>query len=181
MADPMWWQKFQNFSYLHETRYNGVYGNKLNNTICVAWLQDELKWLNYWPQKPPVNFVRYIKSAIFNFVFLASDLKSVISKNICTEFHTNLTKSCILPIFGCLLAHFAEDEIYSEFVIFWFVLSDKGESFWDHVVHSNPKLAKEINSGDVAADPYNKFETDVNLVKELGVGIFKWLIHYSYN
>ncbi|XP_033215472.1 myrosinase 1-like [Belonocnema kinseyi] len=52
-------------------------------------------------------------------------------------------------------------------------LTDIGESLWDNVVHLNPRLVKDMSNADVAADSYNKFKTDVNLVKNLGANTYR--------
>lgn len=50
-----------------------------------------------------------------------------------------------------------------------FVKLGKGESIWDNFTHREPSPIKDSGTGDIACDSYNKYKTDVQLVKNIGV------------
>ena len=46
----------------------------------------------------------------------------------------------------------------------------KGESIWDHLVHTRPQdIGGPIHSGDVAANSFEFYKDDIRILKELGV------------
>jgi beta-glucosidase/6-phospho-beta-glucosidase/beta-galactosidase len=41
---------------------------------------------------------------------------------------------------------------------------------WDVETHRHPDFVIDFSNGDVAADSYHKYQEDIELVKDLGVG-----------
>lgn len=53
----------------------------------------------------------------------------------------------------------------------------KGESIWDAFCHAAGHIRNE-ETGDAAADAYHKFETDLALIKELGLNVYRFSISW---
>ncbi|MEW5940792.1 MAG: GH1 family beta-glucosidase [Chloroflexota bacterium] len=51
----------------------------------------------------------------------------------------------------------------------------KGESIWDRFSHTPGKI-QDGDTGDVACDHYHRWESDLQLVKELGLGAYRFSI-----
>lgn len=47
----------------------------------------------------------------------------------------------------------------------------KSPSIWDDAVHNHPNIINGNTTGDVAADSYNRYKEDVQLLKDSGVSI----------
>lgn len=45
----------------------------------------------------------------------------------------------------------------------------KSESIWDRFVHEKPEQIYGGVTGDTACDSYNKYKTDIELMKDIGV------------
>lgn len=56
--------------------------------------------------------------------------------------------------------------------------SGKGESIWDYAAHKNPSLIENQDTGDVAADSYHNYRRDVQMLKEIGVDLYRLSISW---
>ncbi|XP_023951871.1 myrosinase 1 [Bicyclus anynana] len=50
----------------------------------------------------------------------------------------------------------------------------KSESIWDHLVRVNKNFTKDGSTPDVAADSYHLYKRDVQMIRELGVDIYRF-------
>ncbi|KAJ8973913.1 hypothetical protein NQ317_000458 [Molorchus minor] len=57
--------------------------------------------------------------------------------------------------------------------------SDKGPNIWDHLTHTNPRIIKNQQNGDIACNSYHKYKEDVDLLKNLGVDFYRLSISWS--
>ncbi|CAG5040690.1 unnamed protein product, partial [Parnassius apollo] len=56
--------------------------------------------------------------------------------------------------------------------------SDKGESIWDRLVHTNPNIIKDARNGDIAANSFNKWRQDVDIAADLGLNFYRFSISW---
>ncbi|CAG9765656.1 unnamed protein product [Ceutorhynchus assimilis] len=55
----------------------------------------------------------------------------------------------------------------------------KGESMWDHFTHTNPSVTDDKLNGDVACDSYHRWREDIQLLKQLGVSVYRFSVAWT--
>lgn len=56
-------------------------------------------------------------------------------------------------------------------------IDGKGESIWDRFSHTKAKI-KDGSTGDVACDHYHRFQEDLNLMKEIGLPLYRFSLSW---
>ncbi|XP_072293793.1 lactase/phlorizin hydrolase, partial [Eucyclogobius newberryi] len=84
-----------------------------------------------------------------------------------------------LPLHG----HFRDDMMWSTATASYQIeggwrADGKGLSIWDTFAHT-PLRVSDDDTGDLACDSYRRFEEDVRMLKELGVGYYRFSIAWS--
>ena len=55
----------------------------------------------------------------------------------------------------------------------------KSPSVWDHMAHKRPGKIKTRENGDIACDFYHKYEQDIELMKKMGIPIFRFSLAWT--
>ncbi|XP_052742538.1 myrosinase 1-like isoform X1 [Bicyclus anynana] len=55
----------------------------------------------------------------------------------------------------------------------------KTENIWDHMTHSRPYLIRDGSTGDIADNSYYMYKRDVEMLRELGVDIYRFSLSWT--
>ncbi|RVE49440.1 hypothetical protein evm_005952 [Chilo suppressalis] len=55
----------------------------------------------------------------------------------------------------------------------------KDENSWDYITHNNPEYTIDFANGDIAADTYNNYKRDVEMMGELGLDAYRCSLSWS--
>lgn len=55
----------------------------------------------------------------------------------------------------------------------------KGENIWDRITNERPEWVKDRQNGNIACDSYHLWETDIRLLKQLGVNFYRFSLSWS--
>ncbi|CAH0747229.1 unnamed protein product [Diatraea saccharalis] len=55
----------------------------------------------------------------------------------------------------------------------------KGENIWDYMTHNKADVIKDLSNGDIAADTYNNYKMDVEMMRELGLDAYRFSLSWA--
>ncbi|KAF9414420.1 hypothetical protein HW555_007674, partial [Spodoptera exigua] len=82
-------------------------------------------------------------------------------------------------LFGAATAAYQiEGALPNNFVNNVLLFPGKGENIWDHMIHTNPTVIRDVTNGDVAADSYHNYKRDVEMMRELGLDAYRFSLSW---